>query len=121
MYHAKDKRTGRSLSFISEKYFNIIQRNAKKLNQSINYDRDFSYDYVGFKTLENNYLFKIDGKIVERPQCMLMRVAVGIHGDDIDRVIETYNLLSEHYFIHGSPTLFTACTVKQQMARYPYK
>ncbi|XP_047362155.1 ribonucleoside-diphosphate reductase large subunit-like [Vespa velutina] len=116
LYHAKNKRTGKSLSLISEKYFDIIQRNAAKLNQSIIHDRDYSYNYIAFKTLEKNYLFKIDGKIIERPQYMLMRVAVGIHGEDIDRVIETYNFLSEHYFVHASPTLFTACTVKQQMS-----
>ncbi|XP_046832524.1 ribonucleoside-diphosphate reductase large subunit-like [Vespa crabro] len=116
LYHAKNKRTGKSLSLISEKYFDIIQKNAAKLNQSIIHDRDYSYNYIAFKTLEKNYLFKIDGKIIERPQCMLMRVAVGIHGEDIDRVIETYNFLSEHYFVHASPTLFTACTVKQQMS-----
>lgn len=121
LYHAKNKRTGKSLSLISEKYFDIIQRNAEKLNHSIIHDRDYSYNYVGFKTLEKNYLLKIDGKIVERPQCMLMRVAVGIHGEDIDKVIETYNFLSEHYFIHASPTLFTACTGKQQMSRYAYR
>lgn len=66
-------------------------------------------------------MFKIDGKIIERPQCMLMRVAVGIHGEDIDRVIETYNLLSEHYFVHESTTLSSACTVRQQMSRYAYR
>lgn len=87
------------------------------MNSSIIYDRDFNYNYFGFKTLERSYLLKIHGKVVERPQHMLMRVSVAIHGEDIEKVIETYNLLSERYFTHASPTLFSACTVKQQMSR----
>ena len=80
------------------------------------YDRDFSYDYFGFKTLEKSYLLKLDGKVVERPQHMLMRVAVGIHMDDIDSVLETYNLLSEKWFTHATPTLFNAGTPKPQLS-----
>ncbi len=78
--------------------YEVIRKHAAQLDSSIIYDRDFGYDYFGFKTLEKSYLLKVDGKVVERPQHMLMRVAVGIHMDDIDSVIETYNLLSEKWF-----------------------
>lgn len=91
-------------------------KNADRLNSCIIYDRDFSYNYFGFKTLERSYLLKINGKIVERPQHMLMRVAVGIHGEDIDAAIETYNYMSEKYFTHASPTLFSAATPKPQLS-----
>lgn len=103
---------------ISDKYYNIIKQNSNRLNSAIIYDRDFNYNYFGFKTLERSYLLKIHEKVVERPQHMLMRVAVAIHGEDIDKAIETYNFLSERYFTHASPTLFSACTVLQQMSRY---
>lgn len=101
---------------ISDYHYNVIKENAARLNSAIIYDRDFSYNYFGFKTLERSYLLKIRGKIVERPQHMLMRVAVGIHGDDIDAAIETYNLLSQKYFTHASPTLFAAATPKPQLS-----
>lgn len=91
-------------------------KNAERLNSCIIYDRDFSYNYFGIKTLERSYLLKINGKIAERPQHMLMRVAVGIHGEDIESAIETYNLLSERYFTHASPTLFSAATPRPQMS-----
>ncbi|XP_050458458.1 ribonucleoside-diphosphate reductase large subunit [Cataglyphis hispanica] len=116
LYHAKDPVTHRDTHIISEQYYNIIKNNAERLDSAIIYDRDFNYNYIGFKTLERSYLLKINGKIVERPQHMLMRVAVGIHKDDIDKAIETYNYLSERYFTHASPTLFNACTNKQQMS-----
>lgn len=118
LYHVKEQYTNKPKPVISEKYYNIIQNNANKLNSAIIYDRDFSYNYFGFKTLERSYLLKIHGKVVERPQQMLMRVSVAIHGEDIDRAIETYNFLSERYFTHASPTLFSACTMVQQMSRY---
>jgi ribonucleoside-diphosphate reductase subunit M1 len=85
-------------------------RNADQLNSAIIYDRDFSYNYFGFKTLECSYLLRIDGKVVERPQHMLMRVSVGIHGEDVNAAIETYNLMSERIFTHASPTLFSYAT-----------
>ncbi|XP_020282426.1 ribonucleoside-diphosphate reductase large subunit-like isoform X2 [Pseudomyrmex gracilis] len=116
LYHAKDPVTKKHIPIISKHYYNIIKHNAERLDSAIIYDRDFSYNYIGFKTLERSYLLKINGKIVERPQHMLMRVAVAIHEDDIDRVIETYNYLSERYFTHASPTLFNACTNNQQMS-----
>ncbi|XP_033351318.1 ribonucleoside-diphosphate reductase large subunit [Bombus vosnesenskii] len=116
LYNVKEHYTNEVRPVISEKYYNIIQNNANKLNSAIIYDRDFSYNYFGFKTLERSYLLKIQGKVVERPQHMLMRVAVAIHGEDIDKAIETYNFLSERYFTHASPSLFFACTRQQQMS-----
>ncbi|XP_012521526.1 ribonucleoside-diphosphate reductase large subunit isoform X1 [Monomorium pharaonis] len=116
LYHAKNSVTNKCLPIISEKYYQIIQNNADKLNSAIIYDRDFNYSYVTFKMLESNHLLKLNGKVVERPQHMLMRVAVGIHGEDIDKVIETYNNMSKHYFVHAAQTIDTACTVTQQMA-----
>ncbi|XP_031776898.1 ribonucleoside-diphosphate reductase large subunit [Nasonia vitripennis] len=101
---------------ISEEYHSIIQTHKDKLNSAIIYDRDFGYNYFGFKTLERSYLMKINKKVVERPQHMLMRVAVAIHKDDLEKVIETYNYMSERYFTHASPTLFSACTLRQQMS-----
>lgn len=102
---------------ISKDSYDLIQKHADKLNSAIIYDRDFSYNYFGFKTLERSYLMKINGKVVERPQHMLMRVSVAIHREDIKKVIETYNYLSERYFTHASPTLFAACTLRQQLSR----
>ena len=93
---------------ISKEIHDIVMANADRLNSSIIYDRDFHYNYFGFKTLYRSYLLKIDGKVVERPQHMLMRVAVGIHLNDIDAAIETYNLMSDRWFTHASPTLFNA-------------
>lgn len=101
---------------ISDEHYKIIMDNADRLNSAIIYDRDFGYNYFGFKTLERSYLLKIKGKVVERPQHMLMRVAVGIHGLDIDAAIETYNLLSERYFTHASPTMFAAATRRPQLS-----
>ncbi|XP_043676169.1 ribonucleoside-diphosphate reductase large subunit [Vespula pensylvanica] len=110
-----DLYTKKAKPIISEKSYNIIKKHASKLNSAIIYERDFNYNYFGFKTLERSYLMKINGKVVERPQHMLMRVAVGIHEEDIEKVIETYNYLSERYFTHASPTLFAACSIKQQL------
>lgn len=101
---------------ISQETYDIIMTNADRLDSAIIYDRDFQYQYFGFKTLERSYLLKLDGKVAERPQHMLMRVAVGIHGVDIDAAIETYNLLSEKWFTHASPTLFNAGTCRPQLS-----
>jgi ribonucleoside-diphosphate reductase alpha chain len=94
----------------------VIEENKETLDSTIIYNRDFGYDYFGFKTLERSYLLKINGEIAERPQHMLMRVAVGIHLNDIDAVIETYELMSKKYFTHATPTLFNAGTPKPQMS-----
>lgn len=117
LYCTKNPITNQRLSIISEKHHKIIQNNANRLNSAIIYDRDFNYSYATFKMLESNYLLKLNGKVVERPQHMLMRVAVAIHEEDVDKAIETYNLLSKQYFIHSAQTINTACNIKQQMAR----
>ncbi|XP_041054968.1 ribonucleoside-diphosphate reductase large subunit isoform X2 [Carcharodon carcharias] len=101
---------------ISKETLDIVLENKDRLNSAIIYDRDFSYNYFGFKTLERSYLLKVNGKVAERPQHMLMRVAVGIHKHDIDAAIETYNLLSERWFTHASPTLFNAGTNRPQLS-----
>merc|ERR1711962_1856056 len=106
----------RPTPMISEEHYKIIMANADRLNSAIVSNRDFNYQYFGFKTLERSYLLKIDGKVVERPQHMLMRVSVGIHGDDIDSAIETYNMMSEKLFTHASPTLFNAATPRPQLS-----
>jgi len=111
-----DPITGENASLIAEDVWEIIQKNSELLDSSIIYDRDFSYDFFGFKTLERSYLLKIEGQIAERPQQMLMRVAVGIHKDDMDSAIETYNMMSEGWFTHATPTLFNAGTPKPQMS-----
>jgi len=116
LYNYIDPKTGLRASLIAEDVYEIIKENAQLLDSTIIYDRDFGYDYFGFKTLERSYLLKINGKVAERPQHMLMRVAVGIHKNDIDAVIETYNLMSEKWFIHATPTLFNAGTPKPQMS-----
>ena len=116
LYTYVDPKTGENAPLISKETYGIINKNAATLDSTIIYDRDFSYDYFGFKTLERSYLMKIDNKIVERPQHMFMRVAVGIHGDNIEKVVETYNLLSEKWFTHATPTLFNAGTPKPQLS-----
>ncbi|RZF36517.1 hypothetical protein LSTR_LSTR008852 [Laodelphax striatellus] len=116
LYTMNNPLTGQKMPMISDFHYGIIMKNADRLNSAIIYDRDLHYNYFGFKTLERSYLLKIDGKVVERPQQMLMRVAVGIHGEDIDAAIETYNLLSERYFTHASPTLFSAATPRPQLS-----
>lgn len=116
LYQYIDPKTGENASLISKETWKIIQANAALLDSSIIYDRDFGYDFFGYKTLEKSYLMKLNGKIVERPQHMLMRVAVGIHGENIEKAIETYNLLSEKWFTHATPTLFNAGTPKPQLS-----
>jgi len=111
-----DDKNGKNASLIADDVWAVIQANAELLDSTIIYDRDFGFDYFGFKTLEKSYLLKIDGKIVERPQHLYMRVAVGIHKEDVDSVIKTYNLMSERWFTHGTPTLFNAGTPKPQMS-----
>jgi ribonucleoside-diphosphate reductase alpha chain len=116
MYHYVNPRNGQDAPLLSDEVFNVIQENAAFLDSHIIYTRDFNYDYFGFKTLERSYLLKINGKIVERPQHMLMRVSVGIHLDDLKSVIETYDLMSKKFFTHATPTLFNAGTPKPQMS-----
>ncbi len=116
MYEYINPKTGENAALLSTEVYGIIRSNAKKLDDAINYERDYNYDYFGYKTLERSYLMKLDGKIVERPQHMLMRVSVGIHGEDIDAAVQTYNLMSEKWFTHATPTLFNAGTPKPQLS-----
>jgi ribonucleoside-diphosphate reductase alpha chain len=116
MYHYVNPRNGQEAPLLSDEVFNVILENAEFLDSHIIYNRDFNYDYFGFKTLERSYLLKLNGKIVERPQHMLMRVSVGIHLNDLKSVIETYDLMSKKFFTHATPTLFNAGTPKPQMS-----
>ncbi|SNB48854.1 CPXV083 protein [Cowpox virus] len=116
LFNYVNPKNGKHSPIISSITMDIVNKYKDKLNSVIIYERDFSYNYFGFKTLEKSYLLKINNKIVERPQHMLMRVAVGIHQWDIDSAIETYNLLSEKWFTHASPTLFNAGTSRHQMS-----
>ena len=111
-----DPKNGLRASLIADDVYEIVMENAHILDSSIIYDRDFGYDYFGFKTLERSYLLKMNNKVAERPQHMIMRVAVGIHKNDMDAVIRTYNLMSERWFTHATPTLFNAGTPKPQMS-----
>jgi len=116
LYENVDTKTGMNAPMISRETFDIVRENAQLLDESINHQADYSYEYFGFKTLQKSYLLKSDDKIIERPQYMIMRVAIGIHGDNIPAVLETYNLMSEKFFTHATPTLFNAGTPKPQMS-----
>ena len=116
LYEYNNPKTKKWAPMISEETYKTVMKHADELNSAIVYDRDFNYQYFGFKTLERSYLLRINGKIAERPQHMIMRVAVGIHGEDIEAAIETYNLMSNKYFTHASPTLFSAGTPQAQLA-----
>lgn len=108
LYSFYDHQSQQPAPLIAEDVYAIVQQHAELLDSTIIYDRDFLYDYFGFKTLEKSYLLKINGRVVERPQHLLMRVSIGIHKNDIAAAIETYHLLSERWFIHATPTLFNA-------------
>ncbi|MFM1854250.1 MAG: hypothetical protein RL164_1568 [Bacteroidota bacterium] len=116
MYQYIDPKTNEAASLLADDVYEIIMNNKELLDSSIIYDRDFRYDYFGFKTLTRSYLMRLNGKIAERPQQMLMRVAVGIHKEDVQSAIKTYNLMSEGWFTHATPTLFNAGTPKPQMS-----
>lgn len=116
LYNYINPRTNLHSPMISEEAYAVIMEHENDLNSAIVYDRDFQFNFFGFKTLERSYLLRVNGKVAERPQHLLMRVAVGIHGNDIERVIETYNMMSQRFFTHGSPTLFNAGTPSPQMS-----
>lgn len=116
LYHYIDPKTGERASLIAEDVYEVVQKHKEQLDSSVIYDRDFRYDYFGFKTLERSYLLRINGLVAERPQHMLLRVSLGIHKDDIDAVLKTYDLLSEGWFTHATPTLFNSGTPKPQMS-----
>jgi ribonucleoside-diphosphate reductase alpha chain len=116
LYTYVDAKTEQNAPLLSKETYGIVKKHAAQLDSAIIYDRDFGYDYFGFKTLERSYLMKVDAKIIERPQHMLMRVAIGIHGEDIESALKTYNLMSEKWFTHATPTLFNAGTPKPQLS-----
>eukprot|EP00249_Psilotum_nudum_P010871 c22819_g1_i1 orf=1674-2903(-) len=116
MYMHVDQRSGQLASLIADDVYEIIMKNAARLDSEIIYDRDFDYDFFGFKTLERSYLLRLNGKVVERPQHMIMRVAVGIHKDNIEEAIKTYHTMSQRWFTHASPTLFNAGTPRAQLS-----
>ena len=116
LYHYINPKNNKLCPMISKEMYECVLRHAEEFNSAIVYDRDFNYQYFGFKTLERSYLLRISGKVAERPQHMIMRVAVGIHGDDVEKAIETYNLMSQKFFTHASPTLFSAGTPQPQLA-----
>ena len=115
LYDNKDI-NGEHSPLISEELYEIVSKNKEKLNNYIDYQRDFLFDYFGFKTLERAYLIKIDKKIIERPQHLWMRVSLGIHGNDIREVLQTYDLMSKKYFTHATPTLFNSGTKRPQLS-----
>ncbi len=116
LYVYVNPRTGKDAPLLSDEVYKVIMDNKEKLDSTIIYNRDFGYDYFGFKTLERSYLLKLNGEIAERPQHMLMRVSIGIHLNDLDSAIETYELMSKKYFTHATPTLFNSGTPKPQMS-----
>ena len=116
LYNYVDPKTGEKAGLIGENAYKFIWKNRDQLDSAIIYDRDYNFDYFGFKTLERSYLLRMNKQVVERPQHMLMRAAVGIHGEDIESAIETYNLMSDKWFIHATPTLFNAATPKPQLS-----
>ena len=116
LYTYVDPKTNKKAALIADDVHKIIQENAEMLDSHIIYDRDFGYDFFGFKTLERSYLLKMNNRLAERPQHMLMRVSIGIHKEDIDAAIETYDLMSQKWFTHATPTLFNAGTPKPQMS-----
>ncbi len=111
----KDK-TGRHAPLVNQRLLDVVTANREKIQETINYERDFNFDYFGFKTLEKSYLLRLDGEVFERPQHLFMRVALGIHYEQIDKVFETYNLISNFWFTHASPTLFNSGTMNAQMS-----
>jgi ribonucleoside-diphosphate reductase alpha subunit len=116
LYHYVDKGSGKKTPLLSDEVWKVIDENSELLDSTLIYDRDFGFDYFGFKTLEKSYLMKIDGKVAERPQHMYMRVAIGIHKENVESAIKTYHLMSERWFTHATPTLFNAGTPKPQMS-----
>ncbi len=116
LYNYIDPKTGLKAPLLAEDVYTLIKENSDTIDESLIYDRDYHFDFFGFKTLEKSYLMKLDGKIIERPQHMFMRVALGIHKTDVAAAIETYNLMSEKWFIHATPTLFNSGTPKPQMS-----
>jgi ribonucleotide reductase alpha subunit len=120
LYSYVHPKTGLNSKLIDDKVYNFVMENKDKLNAAVQYERDLVFDYFGFKTLERSYLLRINNKVVERPQHLFMRVAVGIHQDDLQAALETYDLMSQGKFTHASPTLFNAGLPNAQMSSCTY-
>ena len=105
---------GEHCPLINKRLYDMVMYHKNKINATLDYEKDFNYDYFGFKTLERAYLMRINGKIIERPQHLLMRVALSIHKDDIKEALKSYKLMSEGYFTHATPTLFNMGTQREQ-------
>ena len=116
LYNYIDPKTGEKAGLLSDDMIKIVRAHADEIDSAIIYDRDYNFDYFGFKTLERSYLLRMNGEVVERPQHLLMRAAVGIHGEDLKSAFETYNYMSEKWFIHATPTLFNAGTPRPQLS-----
>ena len=116
LYKYINPKTGNHSPIVSESFFNLVKKHADELDSAIVHSRDHNFDYFGFKTLEKSYLLKIDGKVAERPQYMYMRTALQVWGENIEKVIDTYNTLSEGYYTHATPTLFNSGTTRPQLS-----
>ena len=116
LYKYIDPKTGKHSPIVSENFYKIVSKHAGELDSAIVHSRDHNFDYFGFKTLEKSYLLKLDGKVAERPQYMYMRTALQVWGENLDKVIETYNTLSEGYYTHATPTLFNSGTIRPQLS-----
>jgi len=116
LYKYVNPKTGKKSPIVSESFYNIVKKHADDLDSAIVHSRDHNFDYFGFKTLEKSYLLKINGQVAERPQYMYMRTAIQIWGENLEKVIETYNLLSEGYYTHATPTLFNSGTLRPQLS-----
>jgi len=116
LYKYIDPKTGKHSPIVSENFYKIVKENAGELDSAIVHSRDHNFDYFGFKTLEKSYLLKIDGRVAERPQYMYMRTALQVWGENLEKVIETYNSLSEGYYTHATPTLFNSGTGRPQLS-----
>lgn len=115
-YHHKHPKTGLDAPLVSEELFRMCQVHGAEIDAKLDYERDYLFDYFGFRTMEKSYLMRYDDEVVERPQHMFMRVALGIHGSDLVSAFQTYDLMSNRYFIHASPTLFNAGTARPQLS-----
>jgi len=116
LYKYTNPKTGKKSPIVSESFYNIVKKHADELDSAIVHSRDHNFDYFGFKTLEKSYLLKINGMVAERPQYMYMRTAIQIWNENLEKVIETYNLLSEGYYTHATPTLFNSGTGRPQLS-----
>jgi ribonucleotide reductase alpha subunit len=115
LFNFKDK-VGRPAPLLSDEVHQVMINNYERINAELDFSRDFEYDFFGFKTLEKSYLLRVDGQVAERPQHMLMRCSIGIHVNDLEAAFETYQLMSQQWFTHATPTLFNSGTQKAQMS-----